>query len=744
MAYSNHSRSSREWDQGKDYNYNNFEGNSNRRQRDEDYNGYYGGTEKRRKYDNAPTSYKDDYSAWSSTSQQGPPYMSSGADSWQDPQRGGSYQGNPSNSNRRRLVPSEPSPHVIFLGLDSDHTEADVGLTYRTSHKTLHGYLLSVGCILENVTIIRDRSSGTYTIRLSKGFGFAQFSSTEHAKAFVTPRFPFISVPPPASHGATAMQAYKMALENGAIPQGRRVKIDFSQSAHPPERGGRRSGNDGTRDIGNTQAPVVLLRGLDFSSSPDIVAQGLRTSAGPEKEGAKGMTRIVLIKDKYSGASWGFAFVEFIDVQSSSTFLAELMSPQLHPSGFRIAERPVAASFAHPYSFQPLADDMIRDDGCVSATVAMGGLEGGWARYWDDSAMVEELQFAIDIPATSTATGADKDAKLKKKKESAKVVAVEEPVPVEASALPVSDKPVTLSFKGGAAQKTGPIKVTVTSSLGFTTDNLDAPNTEDDPTMIKSADHDKASTFKKVAPLIASRKVASNISKWNHVQDELKVPSPTTAPIALPPVVTAPIEVATADSNPTAQPDENEFADVKTLACLLCSRRFKSLDQLGRHNKESDLHKNNYKDATLRQVAAQKVQALKTPPPQPKYRDRASERRILHNQPEVPHPEPSSHRKHRTPTPPPSPPAPGLAPAKDENNIGNKLLKKMGWSEGTGLGTEGDGRVDPVTTAVYAQGVGLGASKGKELGKYAESYSGGYINAVRDSAKERYHKEGPL
>lgn len=27
---------------------------------------------------------------------------------------------------KKRLVPSEPSPHVIFLGLDPDFTEADV------------------------------------------------------------------------------------------------------------------------------------------------------------------------------------------------------------------------------------------------------------------------------------------------------------------------------------------------------------------------------------------------------------------------------------------------------------------------------------------------------------------------------------------------------------------------------------------------------------------------------------------
>lgn len=131
----------------------------------------------------------------------------------------------------------------------------------------------------------------------------------------MTPRFPFISIPPPASHGASALQAYKAALEAGTAQQGRRIKIDFSQSAHPPGLGRRHQANDGTRDIGNTQAPVVLLRGLDLSSSPDIIAQGLRASAGSEKEGAKGMKRVILIKDKYSNASWGFAFVEFIDAQ---------------------------------------------------------------------------------------------------------------------------------------------------------------------------------------------------------------------------------------------------------------------------------------------------------------------------------------------------------------------------------------------------------------------------------------------
>lgn len=41
----------------------------------------------------------------------------------------------------------------------------------------------------------------------------------------------------------------------------------------------------------------------------------MKNSSGNGYEGAKGMKRIILIKDKITLASWGFAFVEFIDTQ---------------------------------------------------------------------------------------------------------------------------------------------------------------------------------------------------------------------------------------------------------------------------------------------------------------------------------------------------------------------------------------------------------------------------------------------
>jgi len=204
--------------------------------------------------------------------------------------------------------------------------------------------------------------------------------------------------------------------------------------------------------------------------------------------------------------------------------------------------------------------------------------------------------------------------------------------------------------------------------------------------------------------------------------------------------------------------------------CLLCARQFKTLEQLKRHNKESDLHKvcdikvfralfftthiqqKNFKDVNLREIARQKAASRRIGTSEaPKYRDRASERRTLFNQPEAPIPEkdPSVSKKRQVEAP--RPPTPPVVLANDEANVGNKLLKMMGWKAGSGLGSEGDGRVNPMfvsdfiiwpanlltaasisETAVYSPGMGLGASKGRDIGKYTDGFSS-YVHMAQDS-----------
>lgn len=140
------------------------------------------------------------------------------------------------------------------------------------------------------------------------------------------------------------------------------------------------------------------------------------------------------------------------------------MSTTLHPSGFRISDRPVAASFAHPYSFQPVTDFLQRDEACLTSTMSLGGVEGTWVRYWDETSTVAALEFKVEEPAHQAAASKEKEKeKEKKKKVKGRCIASSAmntlaylhcsepdaqlmPLPVAPSELPLSDKPVTLSF----------------------------------------------------------------------------------------------------------------------------------------------------------------------------------------------------------------------------------------------------------------------------------------------------------
>ena len=94
------------------------------------------------------------------------------------------------------------------------------------------------------------------------------------------------------------------------------------------------------------------------------------------------------------------------------------MSRQLHPNGFRISDKPVAASFAHPYSFQSQSDYTLHDDATLASSTALGGAEGMWVRYWDEGSTAAVLEFTVDesTKPSNTAAPAAKEKKEKKKK----------------------------------------------------------------------------------------------------------------------------------------------------------------------------------------------------------------------------------------------------------------------------------------------------------------------------------------
>jgi hypothetical protein len=70
----------------------------------------------------------------------------------------------------------------------------------------------------------------------------------------------------------------------------------------------------------------------------------------------------------------------------------------------------------------------------------------------------------------------------------------------------------------------------------------------------------------------------------------------------------------------------------------------------------------------------------------------------------------------------------------------------MGWTEGTGLGAEGTGIVEPVKAGGYVEGVGIGGGSmvvvGEEVGgeKDDGSYRA-YVRKVKEFARGRYENE---
>ena len=91
--------------------------------------------------------------------------------------------------------------------------------------------------------------------------------------------------------------------------------------------------------------------------------------------------------------------------------------------------------------------------------MSLGGVEDQWVRYWDEGATIAKLEYEAEIPTQQPAPTKEKEKKKKKgpvlfhgighiSDLGTLVADVASAAPAEASTLPVSDKPVTLNFKG--------------------------------------------------------------------------------------------------------------------------------------------------------------------------------------------------------------------------------------------------------------------------------------------------------
>ena len=198
-------------------------------------------------------------------------------------------------------------------------------------------------------------------------------------------------------------------------------------------------------------------------------------------------------------------------------------------------------------------------------------------------------------------------------------------------------------------------------------------------------------------------------------------------------------------NKPSTETDSQQktFADPVKHCCYLCSRQFKTPAEANKHERLSELHRSNLKNADLVSKAEAKMAkagASTTPSAEDtsEYRDRAKERRAafggskkisLPLKKSVSQPEAAAEEESEA-APPPS--------------KGASLLGKMGWSAGEGLGAQGTGRTETIATDMYVQGVGLGAQGGKigdavnEAERNTKGGYGDFLERTKDKAKARF------
>lgn len=179
--------------------------------------------------------------------------------------------------------------------------------------------------------------------------------------------------------------------------------------------------------------------------------------------------------------------------------------------------------------------------------------------------------------------------------------------------------------------------------------------------------------------------------------------------------------------------------DVTQFQCLLCQRAFGSDTKLQKHVRVSELHKQNVeteRKTVMASLSETELDTFERLLREASYRDRAAERKAMFGAPAVPQPPHSKHRKKAAAaaTRPVEPNKHGIG----SDNVGNKLLKQMGWSEGTGLGREGQGITTPIQAEMRTAGTGIGA--GVVLTAEDGTLGDNYANSAKATARARYRQ----
>lgn len=177
----------------------------------------------------------------------------------------------------------------------------------------------------------------------------------------------------------------------------------------------------------------------------------------------------------------------------------------------------------------------------------------------------------------------------------------------------------------------------------------------------------------------------------------------------------------------SAHKSKSKFIDLTFLCCLLCDIKFVTEEELLNHAQNSEEHAQKFEDYWKLSIAEEKESEC--------YLDRAAERRDAFgvNEEELKKIAKERHDIRSTV----KIANPQVTTLSDES-IGAKLMKKMGWKEGSGLGKDSDGIVEAIKAkTLEISTAGIGAA---DIITADEIKPKSYNDIVRSGRKKRYNE----
>ncbi|KAG5513983.1 hypothetical protein PMAC_000605 [Pneumocystis sp. 'macacae'] len=238
---------------------------------------------------------------------------------------------------------------------------------------------------------VREREMCARLIRIgtdeSRCFAFAKFISVEHARQFIDAHFPYLYMGNNRvrisyskenrgdddgwicrSCGINNYPRREVCFRCGLAKQDATVAGNLTHAAPLVL-------NDGSQDVSTTPSQFLLLRKLDPLTTEELIVKGMAKLQVP-------IVRVLLIRDRMTRQSWGFAFVEYADVNGSSKALANSTNFSSN-KGFTISSKSILLSFIHGGVFVPVYGE-------ASEFVFRASRTGQLLAYWDEKGYTSE------------------------------------------------------------------------------------------------------------------------------------------------------------------------------------------------------------------------------------------------------------------------------------------------------------------------------------------------------------------